>query len=108
MNGAQAIGRRRVPGTDGFPTVGNGTESTGGSMADTGIATEPMRACLLTFLLALQCTGCAVVAVVAVADAAVTVVATTVKVGATVVETAVDVAAAGVNAVVGSSDEGKQ
>ena len=105
MNGARAIGRRRVPGTDGFPTVGNGTGSTGGSMADTGIGTEPMRACLLTFLLALQCTGCAVVAV---ADAAVTVVATTVKVGATVVETTVDVAAAGVNAVVGSSDEKKE
>ncbi len=77
-------------------------------MADTGIATEPMRACLLTFLLALKCTCGALVAGVAVADAAVTVVATTVKVGATVVETAVDVAAAGVNAVVGSSDEGKQ
>ncbi len=64
-----------------------------------------MRACLLTSLLVLQCTGCAVVAV---ADAAVTVVATTVKVGATVVETTVNVAAAGVNAVVGSSDEKKQ
>jgi hypothetical protein len=64
-----------------------------------------MRTCLLTFLLALQCTGCAVVAV---ADAAATVVATTVKVGATVVETTVDVAAAGINSVVGSSDERKQ
>jgi hypothetical protein len=48
--------------------------------------------------------GCAVVAV---ADAAVTVVATTVKVGATVVETTVDVAAAGVKAVAGSSDDEK-
>lgn len=105
MNGARAIGRRRVTGTDGFPTVGNGTGSTGGSTADTGIGTDPMRACLLTSLLVLQCTGCAVVAV---ADAAVTVVATTVKVGATVVETTVDVAAAGVNAAVGSSDERKQ
>lgn len=46
--------------------------------------------------------GCAVVAV---ADAAVTVVATTVKVGATVVGTTVDVAAAGVKAVAGSSDD---
>ncbi len=46
-------------------------------------------------LLALLCNGCAVVAV---ADAAVSVVATTVKVGATVVETTVDVAAAGVKA----------
>lgn len=44
-------------------------------------------------------------AVVAVADAAVTVVATTVKVGATVVETAVDVAAAGVDAAVGDDEE---
>jgi len=50
------------------------------------------------------CSGCAVVAV---ADAAVTVVATTVKVGATVVETTVDVAAAGVKAVAGSDDEKK-
>ena len=40
-----------------------------------------------------------------VADAAVTVVATTVKVGATVVETAVDVTTAGVKAVVGSGDK---
>jgi hypothetical protein len=43
--------------------------------------------------------------VIAVADAAVTVVATTVKVGAAVVGTTVDVAAAGVGAVVGSGDE---
>jgi len=46
--------------------------------------------------------GCAVVAV---ADAATTVVATTVKVGAEVVGTTVDVAASGVRAVVGSSDK---
>jgi hypothetical protein len=46
--------------------------------------------------------GCMVIAV---ADAAVTVVATTVKVGAAVVGTTVDVAAAGVGAVVGSGDE---
>lgn len=59
------------------------------------------RIALLT-LLPLLCSGCAVVTV---ADAAVTVVATTVKVGATVVETAVDVTAAGVKAVVGSDDE---
>jgi hypothetical protein len=50
----------------------------------------------------LLCSGCAVVTV---ADAAVTVVATTVKVGATVVGTAVDVTATGVKAVVGSSDK---
>ena len=49
----------------------------------------------------LLCSGCAVVAV---ADAAVTVVATTVKVGATVVETAVDVTAAGVKAVTKSDN----
>ncbi|HSG22950.1 MAG TPA: hypothetical protein VLA64_08335 [Azonexus sp.] len=48
------------------------------------------------------CNGCAVVAV---ADAAVTVVATTVKVGATIVGTTVDVAAAGVKAVAGSAEE---
>jgi hypothetical protein len=46
--------------------------------------------------------------VIAVADAAVTVVATTVKVGATVVGTTVDVAAAGVRAVAGSDDEKKE
>ena len=43
-----------------------------------------------------------------VADAAVSVVATTVKVGATVVETAVDVTATGVKAVVGSDDKDKK
>ena len=53
-------------------------------------------------LLPLLCSGCAVVTV---ADAAVTVVATTVKVGATVVETAVDVTATGVKAAVGSNDK---
>ena len=42
---------------------------------------------------------------VAVADAAVTDVATTVKVGATVVGTTVDIAAAGIGAVVGSDDD---
>ena len=44
---------------------------------------------------------------VAVADAAVTVVATGVKVGAAVVETTVDVAAAGVKAATGSGEEKK-
>jgi hypothetical protein len=57
---------------------------------------------LVLLLLPLLCSGCAVVAV---ADAAVTVVATTVKVGAAVVETTVDVAAAGVKAVAGSGDK---
>ena len=61
-----------------------------------------MRTYLLPVLLSIVCAGCSVVAV---ADAAVTVVATTVKVGATVVGTTVDVAAAGVKAVAGSSDE---
>lgn len=63
-----------------------------------------MRPLLLSALLSLACSGCAVVAV---ADAAVTVVATTVKVGATVVGTTVDVAAAGVRTVTGSDDEKK-
>jgi hypothetical protein len=52
--------------------------------------------------LPIMLSGCMVIAV---ADAAVTVVATTVKVGATVVGTTVDVAAAGVGAVVGSGDK---
>jgi len=64
----------------------------------------PMRACLLPALICVLCNGCAVVAV---ADAAVTVVATTVKVGAAVVGTTVDVAASGVKAVAGSSDDKK-
>jgi hypothetical protein len=61
-----------------------------------------MRNLLLACVCLLSCNGCAVVAV---ADAAVTVVATTVKVGATVVGTAVDVTAAGVKAATGSSDD---
>ena len=61
-----------------------------------------LRIFLLPALLSLPCHGCVVVAV---ADAAVTVVATTVKVGATVVGTTVNVAAAGVKAVAGSSDD---
>ncbi|MDS4016445.1 MAG: hypothetical protein RKP46_19115 [Candidatus Accumulibacter sp.] len=56
---------------------------------------------LLTGLLSLLSVGCSVVAV---ADAAVSVVATTVKVGAKVVETTVDVTAAGVKAVAGTSE----
>lgn len=60
-----------------------------------------MRTYLLASLLSIFCNGCAVVAV---ADAAVSVVATTAKVGATAVGTTVDVAAAGVKAVAGSAD----
>ena len=56
-------------------------------------------------VLSLSLGGCAVVAV---ADAAVTVVATTVKVGATVVGTTVDVAAAGVKAAIPDSDEAEK
>ena len=56
----------------------------------------------LACAVALLCSGCAVVAV---ADAAVTVVSTTVKVGATVVGTTVDVGAASVRAVVGKDEE---
>ena len=52
-----------------------------------------MRTYLTALLFSVLCNGCAVVAV---ADAAVTVVATTVKVGATAVGTTVDVSAAGV------------
>lgn len=63
-----------------------------------------IHAYILVVLLSIICSGCAVVAV---ADAAVTVVATTVKVGATVVGTTVDVAGAGVKAVVGSDGDKK-
>ena len=65
--------------------------------------TPAIRLCL-PFAVAFACSACSVIAV---ADAAVTVVATTVKVGATVVGTTVDVAAAGVKAVAGSDDEKK-
>ena len=61
-----------------------------------------MRPYLLLLLFPILGSGCSVIAV---ADAAVTVVATGVKVGATVVGTTVDVAAAGVKAVAGSSDD---
>ena len=61
-----------------------------------------MRVCLLHTLICILCNGCSVVTV---ADAAVTVVATTVKVGVAVVGTTVDVATAGVKAVAGSSDK---
>ncbi len=54
--------------------------------------------------LAALSSGLSACSVLAVADAATTVVATTVKVGAEVVGTTVDVAASGVRAVVGSSD----
>lgn len=57
------------------------------------------------FLIPLLCSGCAVVAV---ADAAVSVTATVVKAGATVVGTAVDVTAAGVKAVVGKDEDKKK
>lgn len=62
------------------------------------------RLALILSLLSLQAclSGCSVIAV---ADAAVTVVATTASVGATVVGTAVDVTAAGVKAVAGTDDE---
>lgn len=63
-----------------------------------------LRCCISLVFIIACCSSCSVVAV---ADAAVTVVATTVKVGATVVETTVDVAAAGVKAVAGSDEEKK-
>lgn len=55
--------------------------------------------CLLPLL---ACSGCVVFTV---ADAAVSVAATTVKAGATVIGTTVDVAATGVKAATGSSDK---
>lgn len=55
-------------------------------------------------LCSLSLSGCAVIAV---ADAAVSVVSTTVSVGAKVVGTTVDVAAAGVRAVLPGSSDGK-
>lgn len=61
-----------------------------------------MRISLIAVLLFWMVSGCSVVAV---ADAAVTVVATGVKVGAAVVETTVDVAAAGVKTVAGSDEK---
>jgi hypothetical protein len=61
-----------------------------------------VRAFLLLVLVAFCLNGCSVIAV---ADAAVTVVATGVKVGAAVVGTTVDVAAAGVKAVAGSDED---
>lgn len=64
-----------------------------------------MRTYLLALLIAPLSGGCAVVAV---ADAAVTVVAVTVKTGAAVVGTTVDVAAAGVKAAAGSDEETDQ
>ena len=63
-----------------------------------------MRFNILLTLFSILCSSCSVATV---ADATVSVVATTVKVGATVVGTTVDVAAAGVKAVVGSSDDKK-
>lgn len=63
---------------------------------------QSMRAILLVAFLVSSVSGCAIVSV---ADAAITVVSTTVKVGATVVGTTVDVAAAGVKAVAGSDEE---
>lgn len=64
-----------------------------------------MRRLALILSLLACLSGCSVLAV---ADAAVTVVATTVSVGATVVGTAVDVTAAGVKAVAGSDGEPKR
>lgn len=66
------------------------------------LSDNQMRSILFVAFFSLSISGCAVVAV---ADAAVTVVATTVKVGAVVVGTTVDVAAAGVRAVAGSDEE---
>ena len=61
-----------------------------------------MRLVFSVLCTAFLCSGCAVVAV---AGAAVTVVATTVKIGAAVVGATVDVGAAGVRAVTASGDD---
>ena len=63
------------------------------------------RSALILSLIASLSAGLSGCAVIAVADAAVTVVATTVSVGATVVGAAVDVTAAGVRAVAGSEED---
>jgi hypothetical protein len=69
-------------------------------------AAAVLRLRWLFLLFPLLTSGCAVVAI---ADAAVTVTATTIKIGATVVETAVDITAAGVKAAVGTDkEEGQQ
>lgn len=57
---------------------------------------------LITLLFMLSCSGCAIITV---ADTAISVAATTVKIGATVVGTTVDVAAGGVKAITDDSDE---
>lgn len=103
--GGRVIGRHHAPGIDGYLTVGNRMTSIGVNAVAAGIGTESIRTILIGSLLSFCCTGCAVVTV---ADAAVSVVATTVKAGATVVGATVDVAASGVKAVVGSSDENKE
>lgn len=59
----------------------------------------------LSLILLSALSGCSVIAV---ADAAVTVVATTVSAGATVVGTAVDVTAAGVRAATGTGEKAEQ
>ncbi len=63
-----------------------------------------MRNLSLFLILPLSLSGCAVVTV---ADAAVTVAATTAKLAATAVETTVDVTAYGIKAATGSGDEKK-
>lgn len=63
-----------------------------------------MRILVFAVLFSIAASGCAVITV---ADAAVTVVATTVKIGATVVGTTVDLAAVGVRAIASSDDEKK-
>ena len=66
---------------------------------------NPVFRLILPAAVSLLLSGCMLFTV---ADAAVTVVATTVKVGATVVGTTVDVAAAGVKAVAGTDDKKKE
>lgn len=95
------ISRRGEPGNKARPALeklqpGRATPC---CVAGHGSSDHGYQRMALMALLTLSCSGCAVVTV---ADAAVSVAATTVKVGAAVVETAVDVTAEGVGAVIGS------
>ena len=81
-----------------------GTSTSAIAPAHSQIPTNPVFRLILPAAVTLLLSGCMLFTV---ADAAVTVVATTVKVGATVVGTTVDVAAAGVKAVAGTDDKKK-
>lgn len=100
--GRQLLVLAQLPAEHGRPVGIDHCWQTGYTFLVNTLGETLMRPLLYTPLLSLLVAGCSVVAV---ADAAVTVVATTVKVGAKVVETTVDVAAAGVKAVAGTSED---